>query len=161
MTTFESLSIPMEFQAYALQAAIGGLGVCAVVLTVARCLRRRAEPLRYAVLFAGVIGLLAVPMLVGLGRLCQDALPAFAAPPPDEVVKFPAEMLPALLEPSPAEPAASAEPSVNVGEVVGAGLVVLARRHTHRRVPVADCLCKAAPCPRRLAMVCRLLDGRA
>ena len=125
MTTFESLSIPMEFQAYALQAAIGGLGVCAVVLTVARCLRRRAEPLRYAVLFAGVIGLLAVPMLVGLGRLCQDALPAFAAPPPDEVVKFPAEMLPALLEPSPTEPAAPAEPSMNVWEILGAALVVL------------------------------------
>ena len=127
MTILESLLIPADSSTYALQVAIGGAGVCAVVLVIARLARRRPEPLRYAILLAGVLVLLAVPALVGLGRVCQDALAGLAPLPEETVLKFPAEMLPAMLEQAPAEPAAAepAESSPALGDAVAAALVAL------------------------------------
>jgi beta-lactamase regulating signal transducer with metallopeptidase domain len=126
MNAWELLPIPFEAQAYALQVAIGGVCVCALALAVARMMRRRAEPLRYGILLAGVLGLLAVPALVGLGRTCQDLLPWPAAEANDEVMRLPVEMLPELLNRPAMEPAEPAtEPPAPVGEFIGAALLAL------------------------------------
>jgi beta-lactamase regulating signal transducer with metallopeptidase domain len=126
MNALEILPIPIEARDFAVQVAIGGMCVCAMALAVAGFMRRRSEPLRYAILLTGVIGLLAVPALVGLGRACQGALPWFAAQPEDEVAKVPAETLPELLNRlvvDPLEP--RAEPPSVVGEIIGASLLAL------------------------------------
>lgn len=122
MNAVETLLIPNEWLDFALQVAIGGACVSATVLAVAGLLWRRSEPLRYGILLTGVIGLLAVPALVALGRHCQDALPPFAAQPDDEVLRVPAEMLPALLTQPVADPPAAESPSA-VGEFIGGGLM--------------------------------------
>jgi beta-lactamase regulating signal transducer with metallopeptidase domain len=124
MNALEILPIPIEARDFAVQVAIGGMCVCAMALAVAGFMRRRSEPLRYAILLTGVIGLLAVPALVGLGRTWQGALPWFAAQPEGEVVKVPAEMLPELLNRAVADPPEGAAESPGVvGEIIGAGLL--------------------------------------
>ena len=124
MNALEILPIPIEVRDFAVQVAIGGMCVCAMALAVAGFIRRRSEPLRYAILLTGVIGLLAVPALVGLGRTWQGALPWFAVQPEDEVVKVPAEMLPELLNRPVADPPeATVESPWIVGEIIGAGLL--------------------------------------
>ena len=124
MNILESMPIPIELQEFALQVAIGGLCVSAMVLAVARLMRRRSEPLRYGILLTGIIGLLAVPALVGAGRSCQLTLPWFAAAVDDEVMKVPAEMLHELLDRPAADPLPADSPSMVV-EAVGAALLAI------------------------------------
>ncbi len=123
MNALEFLSIPSAGQAFAVQVAIGGIGVSALVLALATLLRRRSEPLRYGVLLTGVLGLLAVPALVGLGRNCQDSLSWLAAQPEEQVAKIPAAMLPELLKRPAAELPATAEGPAVAGDMVGTGLL--------------------------------------
>jgi len=95
----EFLSSPglVDSQAFALRLALAGVGVCLILLIAARILQRRSEQLQYGVLFCGVIGLLAIPALVGLGqRLSIPLFPAVETQE-DEVLKVPMEMLPDLL----------------------------------------------------------------
>src|SRR5260370_25959533 len=124
MNPLDPLLIQNEWRAFALQVAIGGACVSSLVLLVGGLMRRRSEPLRYGILLTGVIGLLAVPALVALGRICQEALPQFAAQPDDEIMRFPPEMLPALLTPPVADPP-PVEPPPAVAEFIGGGLLVL------------------------------------
>src|SRR5438105_405766 len=90
------LPVSTEAQAFALRVAVSGACVCGIALLIDRLLRRRSEPLRYGILFAGIVGLLAIPALVGVG----GSVPAHAlwpeTPPEDEIVKVPAELLPEL-----------------------------------------------------------------
>ena len=92
MNIWESLSIPGEAQTFALLVALSGAAVSGMVLAAARLLRRRSAPLRYGVLFGGVVGLLAAPALVGVGQ----NFPLTFASVREEIVKVPAEMLPEL-----------------------------------------------------------------
>jgi beta-lactamase regulating signal transducer with metallopeptidase domain len=124
MNALESLPIPADLQTFAVQVALGGLCVSAIALVVGRLLRHRAEPLRYGILLTGVMGLLAVPALVGLGRACQAALPEFTPPGEDEIVRVPAEMLPDVLNRPPVDPPAEDPPPL-VWQLVGAGLLAL------------------------------------
>lgn len=104
-----------EVPGFAARVALGGIVISTAVLLAARALRRRSEPMRYGVLFAGVVGLLAVPMLVVVGQRYQESIVA-AAPMEVEVVKIPAEMLDAFLnqpevdEEAPAEAARMNDP---------------------------------------------------
>jgi beta-lactamase regulating signal transducer with metallopeptidase domain len=126
MNLLESLLLLVDCQAFALQVAVGGMGVSALALGAAHLLRRRAAPLRYGVLLTGVIALLAVPALVGLGRFCQDALALLTPPPQDEVVTIPAALLPEFLNrPGPDSPPAVADAPMPVAALAGAGLLVV------------------------------------
>src|SRR5438552_433464 len=121
MNAWESLSMPMAAQSFALEVAVSGAVVSGLALLAARLLRRRSAPLRYGVLFAGVLGLLAVPALVGLGQSLRGTLIAETA---EEVMKIPAELLPEFLNrPLPDAPAADVEVPSVVGETAGAALV--------------------------------------
>ena len=91
-------------RAFAVQVALSGVCVCAVVLLVARLLSRRSEPLRYGILLVGVICLLAVPALVGLGQLVPADWLRPATPPGEQVVTVSADMLPRLLQARATEP---------------------------------------------------------
>jgi beta-lactamase regulating signal transducer with metallopeptidase domain len=95
---------------FALRVALGGIVVSTAVLLAARLLRRRSDPLRYGVLFAGVIGLLAVPLLVALGQHYQESIVS-TAPVEIEVLKVPAEMLHDFLRQPDANDDAPAETS--------------------------------------------------
>jgi beta-lactamase regulating signal transducer with metallopeptidase domain len=123
MNTLAALAIPTDLQAFAAQVALGGLGVSALALVLAALLRRGSEPLRYGILLTGIIGVLAVPALVGVGRACQGALASAPVQEDDEIVKVPAEMLPALMRRPPAEP--EPEPPVSTAPLVGSALVAV------------------------------------
>src|SRR4051794_21685325 len=94
--------IPLEsLPDFALRNAIGAVCVSALVLAATRLLRQRAEPVRYGVLFGGIIGLLAMPAMVALGQLCQDTFARRAVTVDTEIVRVPVEMLPVLLQDGP------------------------------------------------------------
>lgn len=98
----ENLTHLQSALTFALLVALSGLGVCAIALLTERLLRRRSEPLRYGILFSGVIGLLVVPLLVVIGQSVSISL----GPEPiveEEVVRVPAHLLPGLLEPEQAD----------------------------------------------------------
>ncbi|HZZ82734.1 MAG TPA: M56 family metallopeptidase [Gemmataceae bacterium] len=101
--------IPWELlkptQWFAAQVAISGVLVSGLALLGARVLRRSPAPLRYRILFSGILGLLAIPFLVALGNAAASNL----IPPGEEVVKVSPEMLPALLNPAPPEPPVASE----------------------------------------------------
>ncbi len=100
MNLWESLSVPAEAQAFALLVAISGGAASALALLAARVLRRRSAPLRYGVLFGGIIGLLVSPALVGVGFALQSAFTSVR----EETLRIPAENLTnflALSEPTP------------------------------------------------------------
>jgi beta-lactamase regulating signal transducer with metallopeptidase domain len=122
MNPLEALPVPNEAMGFALLVAVGGAGVSAMAVALAALLRRRSEPLRYGVLLAGVIGLLAVPLLVGLGLHFRNALPWFAESPEDEIVRVPAAMLPELLNRPTAE-APEDDPTVPAAAPIGALLL--------------------------------------
>jgi len=85
-------------QSFAAKVAVSGIAVCTIVLTIARLLSRRSEPLRYGILLIGVVALLASPGLVGLGQLVPAAWLWTASEPAEEVVAIPAEILPELFQ---------------------------------------------------------------
>jgi beta-lactamase regulating signal transducer with metallopeptidase domain len=123
MNVVESLPISSAGLVPALQIAVGGVAVSALVLLVARLLWRRSEPLRYGVLLTGIIGMLAVPALVGLGRSVQET-GWFAGQPEEQVLRITADMLPTML--ARAEPdAPQRDAAAGAGEWIGAGLLVL------------------------------------
>ena len=128
MNTWESLSIPAEARTATLVVAISGVLVSGVVLMAARLLRQRSAPLRYSVLFGGIVGLLAVPALVGVGQYVQAAFAADS----EEIVRVPAEMLPEFLQRQPLEvPELHDESAPAWSELIGVvllsawGLVIL------------------------------------
>jgi beta-lactamase regulating signal transducer with metallopeptidase domain len=144
MNEWPSFLVERHAQIFALQVAIGGILVIALVLLAARVLRRRSAPLRYGVLFAGILGLLAVPAFVGVGQRFQDVLLESKAPK-EETVKIPVEMLAdffAVSEPEAPLAAATAPWSETVGPmlllawalggVVGLGRLVRAMRLQRR-----------------------------
>jgi beta-lactamase regulating signal transducer with metallopeptidase domain len=92
MNDWPSFLLERQTQVFALQVAIGGVLLSAVVLLAARLLKRRSAPLRYGVLFAGVVGLLAAPAFVGVGQRFQGMRHAVEAPI-DETVRIPVENL--------------------------------------------------------------------
>jgi beta-lactamase regulating signal transducer with metallopeptidase domain len=97
----EFLQSPMltHISAFAVPMALSGIGICIVALLTARLLRRRSESLRYGILFTGVLGLLAIPALVGVGQFLPPDWIRAAAPPGDETVKIPVELLSEILNP--------------------------------------------------------------
>jgi beta-lactamase regulating signal transducer with metallopeptidase domain len=120
MNIREALSIPIEPQMFALMVAVSSVIVSGFVMLAAGLLRRRSAPLRYGILLAGIFGLLAAPVLVGIGV----KLPVRLLPAGEEVVKVPAEMLPAFLDRPPHDaPPAVEEVPASVGDPVGALLL--------------------------------------
>src|SRR5262249_7007420 len=97
----EILQSPMLAQAgaFAVQMALSGVCVCVIALLAARLLRRRAESLRYGILFTGILGLLAIPALVGVGQFLPSDWIRVAAPVGDETIRIPVEVLPEILNP--------------------------------------------------------------
>jgi beta-lactamase regulating signal transducer with metallopeptidase domain len=85
--------------AFAVQMALSGVCVCAIALLAARLLRRRSESLRYGILFTGILGLLAIPALVGVGQYLPPDWIRAAAPVRDETIRIPVEVLPEILNP--------------------------------------------------------------
>jgi beta-lactamase regulating signal transducer with metallopeptidase domain len=124
MNVLESLPIPNEAQSFALLVALGGVTVSALIVGLARLMRRRSEALRYGILLAGVMGLLAVPALVGVGLGCRDTLPWFAVQPEEEIVRVPAAMLPDLLNRRDGD-APSDDPPSPAAALVGALLLLV------------------------------------
>jgi beta-lactamase regulating signal transducer with metallopeptidase domain len=97
MTSTTHLPVATNWLFIVIQVATAGTLVSAVVLILARLLRRRSDPLSHGILFAGIIGLLTVPVLVGVGQSVPSDL--FWKPAPDEeIVWVPTERLPELLE---------------------------------------------------------------
>ena len=122
----EQLSLStMEIQGFALRIALSGIGVCAVVLLAARLLRKRSEPLRYGILLAGVIGLLAIPVLVGVGQQLPVAVFGSNVQQEDEILRIPAEMLPGLVDGPSMEAPAEAEANLFANGWIGGALVFL------------------------------------
>ncbi len=86
-----------------LQVAFWGLVLCSVSLLVARAFQKASEPFRYAIHLAGLIGILATPGLVFVGKAfpipwhSQESVPA-------DVVRIPYERMDEVLNP-PVEPA--------------------------------------------------------
>jgi beta-lactamase regulating signal transducer with metallopeptidase domain len=97
MNAADSLLIPREVLAFALQIALGATLVAALALALDWCVRRRAEPVRYGVLFMGLIALLAVPTLVAVGLVSRQVLPWPEKSAEVEVVKVPVERMHEML----------------------------------------------------------------
>src|SRR5262245_36249094 len=97
----EFLLSPMFTQAgaFAVQMALSAVCVCIVALLAARLLQRRSESLRYSILFTGIVGLLAIPALVGVGQYLPIDWIRAAAPVRDETIRIPMEALTAILNP--------------------------------------------------------------
>ncbi len=94
----------------ALEVAASGASICLIVLAAARCVGRRSAPLRYGILMAGIVALLAVPVVIPLGHALPSLLDWPAAQEVTEVVKVSADELPALLNrPSPDDTPREAE----------------------------------------------------
>jgi beta-lactamase regulating signal transducer with metallopeptidase domain len=92
------LLLVTDWLAVAIQVAIAGTIVSAVVLMITRLVRPQSDPFRHGILFAGVIALLILPALVTVGNSLPSNL--FSTPvPEEEVVRIPAERLSELLEP--------------------------------------------------------------
>jgi beta-lactamase regulating signal transducer with metallopeptidase domain len=104
-------------QTFAVLMAISGVVVCGLALAAERLLRHRSPPLRYGVLFAGVLALPALPALVGVGQ----SLSGLFAVTTEETVRIPAEQL--LDLPAQSAPAVPIEPAP-VGST-GVGVVVV------------------------------------
>ena len=124
MSEYLSLQAIEQVQSFALRVAISGVCICAAVLITARLLRHRSHPLRYGILFAGIIGLLALPVLVGAGY----GVPASVwdtDTAEDEIIKVPLESLPDLLHSQPNPIEGSPEVPSMIAPVLGAGLVGL------------------------------------
>ncbi len=113
-----------DIPSFALRVALGGVAVSAVVLLTVLMLRRRSEPLRYGVLFAGVILLLAVPALVALGQRFQDAI-VTAAPEEVEIVRVPMEMLDEFLNRPAVDAPAETETRPAFGPIVIGSLLAI------------------------------------
>jgi beta-lactamase regulating signal transducer with metallopeptidase domain len=126
MSASEIILMPAESLVFALQVALGGICVAALALAVGRCVRRRSEPVCYGVLFVGIVGLLAVPALVGVGQLAQELLPGLDAPPQVEIVKLPVERLADVFGGAPADPEPDSETAALApAQIVGTGLLLV------------------------------------
>src|SRR5437660_1618472 len=126
MNEFVSLPLVAEARAFALAVAMSGAGICAAVLMVARPFKRRSELLTYGILLGGVIGLVAIPMLVGAGRSLPVTLLWPPTPAAEEIVKVPAERLDELLAPPAVDmPVVEEGPAWSPSAVIGAALVAL------------------------------------
>jgi beta-lactamase regulating signal transducer with metallopeptidase domain len=121
MNEWPSFLVERQTQIFALQVAIGGLLVSTVALLAGRLLRRRSAPLRYGILFAGVVGLLAAPAFVGVGQRLQGTL-LEAEAPTEETVRISVERLAEFLAFPPPE-APPAEAASSWSEAVGPTLV--------------------------------------
>src|SRR5262245_53265290 len=97
----EILQSPMLAQggAFAVQMALSGVCVCVIALLAARLLRRRSESLRYGILFTGILGLMAIPALVGVGQYLPADWIRAAAPANEETIRIPVEALSEILNP--------------------------------------------------------------
>jgi beta-lactamase regulating signal transducer with metallopeptidase domain len=98
MSVLQSMPVPADVLRLALFAALGGGAATAMALILDTLVRRRSESLRYGLLLAGTLGLIAVPGLVAIGLYCASGMRTLVDAPADEVVKVPAAMLPELLE---------------------------------------------------------------
>jgi beta-lactamase regulating signal transducer with metallopeptidase domain len=119
---WETIAFSGEVRGFGLLLAIVGVVVSGSVLALGRLLRRRSPPLRYAVAFAGVVGLLAAPVMVGVSQ----SLEGLFAVTTEETVKIPAEQLAQVLAPPGVEDAnAPIEATAGAGDWVGAALIGL------------------------------------
>jgi beta-lactamase regulating signal transducer with metallopeptidase domain len=101
MNILDHFAVPDGVPAFALLTALSGAALCALALVAGRLVRRRSLPCRYGVLFGGVIGLLATPVLVAIGQ----SLDGLFAVTHLETVIVPAERLDEILtRPAPAAP---------------------------------------------------------
>jgi len=148
MNVWESLSIPLEVQTFALQSH-RGMFVCAIVLAVAALMRaaRRTAALRN--LCWPRARTLAVPR-VGVGRIANQRSPGLPSNR-DEVVKVPAEMLPELLDRAGADQANAPAESPAFSARPGQRVVALwrSRGPRHGRLLYA---CEAKPSAGRPAL---------
>jgi beta-lactamase regulating signal transducer with metallopeptidase domain len=119
MNLWESINRPSALQTFVFLMAISGVAVSGAALAAGRLLRHRSPSLRYAVLFGAVVGLLAVPVLVGVGQ----SLSGLFAVTTEETVRVPAEQVTDLLAPPtppiPVEPASVVNDVASVVPVVG------------------------------------------
>jgi beta-lactamase regulating signal transducer with metallopeptidase domain len=116
MSLWESMSLSTEARAFALLLALSGGVASALALLAARTLRRRSAPLRYGVLFGGIVGLLASPVLVGVGFSLQNAFTSVR----EETVRIPVEHLADFLAvPEPTPPPALSEDALPWADWLG------------------------------------------
>lgn len=130
MSEFLQSSMLTQIGAFAVLMAVSGIGICAIALLTARLLRRRSESLRYGILFTGILGLLAIPALVGIGQFLPSDWIRAAVPVGDETIKIPLEVLPEILnppihEPTDGSPAAETESFSIAGPAFAAAILSL------------------------------------
>jgi beta-lactamase regulating signal transducer with metallopeptidase domain len=124
MNDILSLPIIGEAPAYALWVAVSGASVCAIVLAAALVLGRRSAPLGYSILMGGVVGLLAMPALVGVSRSLSPTLLWPRAEPDEEIVRVPVERLPDLFSGA-APDARLADAEYFSGQILGLALAAV------------------------------------
>jgi beta-lactamase regulating signal transducer with metallopeptidase domain len=136
MNPWESL-LSASNHKFVLLSAAAGVGVSMIALVGGRLLRRQSASARYGVLFVGVLGMLASPVLVAIGPMCGD----WTAVPITETVRIPAERLTGAMASKATEPAPSYAPGSGIlawiaaafGGVwlvgIAAGLIALVRGH--------------------------------
>ena len=86
---------------FVLLSAAAGIGVSMIALVGGRLLRRHSATARYVVLFVGVLGMLASPVLVAIGPACGGWMETSVT----ETVRIPAEKLTDAMASKTTEPA--------------------------------------------------------